>query len=210
MAPRKPKPEISYRGTENEGSEGVRKIVATHNDRIVGYLASSLQGGSVGRKLDMAWTDPAFRRQGIAATMVNLEHHRTGHMPVGDQALSKGGAALQRGLGVPKNPKGEVVNDVIARSMEGVSHESITRVQPHLLTESTQFDSVLSRALTPVKPGTSRRAKPEQQQLFDTGPYTVPPARRDEMLGRSTPPTPKGTVKRQAGGKFASRKRKES
>lgn len=157
MAPRKPKAsELTYHGTEGRGD---RKIVASHEGRIVGYLGSSMT--PLGRKLDLAWVDPSMQRRGIGATMVGLEKHRSGHMPIGDEALSAKGSKFQKGLGVPTNSKGEHVGLPAAAFPASIS-ESIQERQGHVLHEK-QFDPKLVRQVAPYKPG-RRRSQPQPTQ----------------------------------------------
>jgi hypothetical protein len=157
MAPRKPKAhELEYR---TMGESGKRTISAIHEGRIVGHLGSSMT--PLGRKLDLAWVDPSLQRRGIGATMVNLERHRSGHMPIGDEALSAKGSAFQKGLGVPANTKGEVVALPASAFPPSISH-SIQDTQGHML-HAKQFDPKLVRQVATYKPG-RRKSQPQPTQ----------------------------------------------
>ena len=163
MAARKPKAsELSYHGTEGRNE---RSIVAAHEGRVVGFLKSSMT--PVGRKLDMAWVDPSLQRRGVGSTMVGLEKHRAGHMPIGDEALSAKGSAFQKGIGVPKNTKGEVVG-IPSSAFPASITESIQERQGHVLHEE-QFDPKLVKAVAPYKaPRRKKGPQPVQPMLPGT------------------------------------------
>jgi len=175
MAARKPKvnaADLQYHGNEASGGDATRSIVASHEGKIVGLLKSEITPESgVNRKLALAWVDPNYRRKGVAATMIGLEHDRMGYKPIGDTVVSPEGKKLQQGTGTPQNPRGEVVSSRIAQAFVGARQEDVQRLQEHVLS-GQQFDPKLVKLVAPYKaPRRKREPAPVQDQLFDPTDY---------------------------------------
>ena len=200
--------QVSYRMVRDIGEaryQTKHAVLAHHPEHgVVGMLSIdnaqwpargrgfSDQSGGRGLAVSLVHVSPQFQRQGIGSALYNIAHREMGYAPGHDLVRTPAGERFAASVSSGEGKAGHIPR---AQRMPqwGTREESqMATLQAKNWEKGEDIDPTWGRALTPSKPPVNRRRKPVQGELFSGKDYEKP---KEPAAGR------------QAGGKFASRKK---